>query len=408
MTDDPETGTPADPEHHKGTATEPRPTLSRRELVLVLAVNYASAFAIGLVIGGIIPLYSLVMERWGVDPVVIGANSATASLGIMVTAPFAPLLVRTFGLVPAICFGMLVSAAAIVVMGLTESVEAWFVLRFVGAAGLAVHWIISETWMSSVATDRTRGRILAAYVTFIAAGFAGGPLILTMVGTEGLTPFVLFSAAVLGSAAPFLAVRHLVPNLELSVVASPMILLRGAPTIFAAAAVFGIVDAGLFTFLSIWGLRLDYSEQEALMLVSAFVSGAVLLQLPIGWVADRVSRRGLLVVFAIASVIGPLASIAFADDLDLLLPVLVIWGGLAGGIYTVGLALLGDRFGSGQLAAANAAFVMTFEGTSLIGPPLAGAALELWVPHGLMVLMSVTMVIFAIITVARGVVRSRT
>lgn len=397
MTEAPDTGSTA--------ATVP--VMSRREMVLVLAVNYASAFAIGLVIGGIIPLFSLVMERWGVDPVVIGANSATASLGILVTAPFAPLLVRVFGLVPAICCGMVVSSAAIVIMGLTESVGVWFVLRFVGAAGLAVHWIISETWMSSVATERTRGRILAAYVTFIAAGFAGGPLILTVVGTEGLTPFVVFGVTVLGAAAPFLTIGHLVPVLELSGVASPMILLRGAPTVFAAAAVFGIVDAGLFTFLSIWGLRLDYSEREALMLVSAFVSGAVLLQLPIGWIADRVNRRTLLIVFAVASVIGPLAAIGFATDLDLLLPILVLWGGLAGGIYTIGLALLGDRFGSGQLAAANAAFVMTFEGTSLIGPPLAGVALELWMPHGVMALMAVTAAVFGIVTVVRGVARSR-
>jgi len=55
--------------------------------------------------------------------------------------------------------------------------------------------------------------------------------------------------------------------------------------------------------------------------------------------------------------------------------------------------------------AANAAYVMTFEIANAIGPPVAGAAMALWNPHGMMALLFAVAAVFALVTLLRGVRR---
>jgi predicted MFS family arabinose efflux permease len=61
---------------------------------------------------------------------------------------------------------------------------------------------------------------------------------------------------------------------------------------------------------------------------------------------------------------------------------LFIWGGLLGGLYTVGLAHLASRFTGADIAGANAAFVVLYNVGLTTGPPLVGAAMDWSNPHG--------------------------
>ena len=61
----------------------------------------------------------------------------------------------------------------------------------------------------------------------------------------------------------------------------------------------------------------------------------------------------------------------------LLWPLLVLLGGVMGGLYTLSLALIGERFRGADLTQANTAFVMTFQLGTIVGPPYAGAIMQL-------------------------------
>jgi MFS family permease len=68
--------------------------------------------------------------------------------------------------------------------------------------------------------------------------------------------------------------------------------------------------------------------------------------------------------------------------------VLAIWGGLILGVYSVGLTLLGEQVKPGRLATANAGYVMFYCFGLLLGPAAEGVALDLWNPHGLLVVLA--------------------
>ena len=105
---------------------------------------------------------------------------------------------------------------------------------------------------------------------------------------------------------------------------------------------------------------------------AAYLIGGVLLQAPIGWAVDRFDRHRLLAYMALAAAGSGVLMHAFIQTTVPLYALAFCGGGISLGIYTAGLALLGSRFQSGGMAAANAAFILIWELGTLSGGPLAG------------------------------------
>lgn len=368
-----------------------------------LAAHFASSLSIGIAIGGMVPLIALTLEHRGVDPVLIGVNSAMTSFGVIAAAPLVPTVIRRLGAAEGIAAGLMLTTAAVLALAYTENFGLWLVLRFLIGAGVVVQWVVSETWMQAIVSERRRGLVMSIYVTSIASGFAIGPILLTMVGTDGVLPFAVFAGMIAATAVPMLPIRRWVPALALGQRGSVARLLRQAPTVATAAVAVGLVDSAFFTFIPLYGLRIGLSHDAAIMLLTVVLSGNVLLQVPLGWLADRVSRRALLLVLGGACCIGPAAAAwALGSGAAATFPILFLWGGAAFGLYTVAVTMLGERFRGGELAAANAAFVMVFELANLTGPPVAGWAIDAWSPNGLMVWMTLVSVGFVTVAAARG------
>ena len=108
----------------------------------------------------------------------------------------------------------------------------------------------------------------------------------------------------------------------------------------------------------------------------------MVLQLPIGWLADRVDRRAVLLLCAGAGALGAASLPWLIDNPWALYPCLFLWAGLLFGLYTVGLSMLGDVFSGAALMRANAAYVMLYSLGTLGGPILLGAAMDIWDPQG--------------------------
>ena len=106
-----------------------RPSLTYSRLLFPVI---ASAGAVGLSIGLMIPLTSIVLEQRGISIIAIGLNATVYSLAILLTGPFLPAIIRRIGLLES----MLVMAyTAGMVMGpLFCSVS----MQVAGSSGLLV------------------------------------------------------------------------------------------------------------------------------------------------------------------------------------------------------------------------------------------------------------------------------
>ncbi|HVG82220.1 MAG TPA: MFS transporter [Methylomirabilota bacterium] len=355
-----------------------------RSLIAVIA----SVFGVGVSFGALVPLMSLILEERGVDTALIGLNSAMFPVAVLLVTPFLPRLAAWLGTLPSMLLGLAITVGAVLLLPVLPQLWAWFALRFVIGAGVALHWLVSETWMNLIATERTRATIMGAYASVLAGGFALGPLLLQVTGTEGWLPFLLGAAAIASSAAPLLLGIGLAPPVTVHRGSTLWRMLAMAPVAMAASFVGGLNDTGLFVLLPLYGLRVGFDEATAVLMLTVFTAGNLLLQIPIGWVADRTSRRRVLAVCAVIGLAGAGLLPLVLGQPVLLWSLLFFWGGTVFAFYTVGLSLLGESFRAGQFASANASYIMLYEFGSMSGPVMGGAAMDLAGPHGLLAMVA--------------------
>jgi MFS family permease len=375
---------------------------SRRWRSLTAVISAAGAA--GLTFGLTIPLLALRLESEGVSGTWIGINAGAASLAILITGPFVPRVLDRLGVLPAMFLSVLAVVALILVLPLWTGVGPWTFLRFLIGACVAVHWIISETWILTVAKKENRGRVVAIYMIVMSLGFAAGPLMIAFIGIEGWLPFLVSAGMLALSAVPLLLAIDCAPRLPRRSPAAFMIAFRTAPLIISAAVLAGFTDAALISLLPVYGLRIGMTAASAALILSVLLMGNAVLQFPLGWLADRYNRRNLIVACGAVFLICPLLIPYVLASSLWQWPLLVIWGAVAIGIYTLALTELGARFEPAALAGANAAMVALYELGSVVGPLAGGAGMDAVGPEGLMWVL----VLAAGVFLALALVRSRT
>lgn len=333
------------------------------------------------------PLLALILEDMGASSGLIGLNAAMGPIGIILSAPFVPRLARKFG-AWFICVTSLCSSAVLLLMlAVFRDVMIWFPIRFFLGVAISAIFIISETWINQLAMPRIRGRIIGTYNTVAAAGFALGPLTLAVIGSQGWPPFLVGITGILIALPVFVLARDHLPGFDGREDASVFSFLSLAPMLLLAVAFAALFDQVVLSFLPIYGLRHGLTEATSSLALAVMIIGNVVLQIPIGWLADRISRRFLMSIMAIATMIGSLLLSLLIGGSILLWPMLFVWGAIAFGIYTIALVELGDRFSGALLLAGNGAFGMMWGIGGIFGPPVAGAAMDLIGPEGLPVIL---------------------
>ena len=352
---------------------------ARRTLLPV----FAACAGIGLQAGTSMPLVPLALERQGYDKLTIGIVSACWAIGMLSFGTRIPALAARFGAVPAIVGAVVIGALIHASYTITSGPVAWAILNFLHGVIGGVPWVISEIWMNVVVEEKHRGRVMGIYSGMVALGMALGPLVLQVVGVYGPVPFLTGAALSLLVAVPLVPSWSTAPRIRVDAASGFGAVVVLAPLAMFAAFACGLGEQVAFSFLPVYAVGAGISADTGALWLSAFVMGNVILQWPIGWLADHADRRLVLAGCTLASALLVLALAVIPAQWVGTVGVVALWGGVSFAIYPVGLALLGQRFRGGDIARANTAFSMIYIVGGLVGRPLAGAAMDVFGDPGL-------------------------
>ncbi|MBV8392673.1 MAG: MFS transporter [Alphaproteobacteria bacterium] len=344
---------------------------------------FAACAGIGLQAGVNMPLVPLALEQQGHDRLTIGIVSAVWAIGMLSFGTRIPALAARFGAVPAIVGAVALGALINVGFTVTSSLAVWVVLNFLHGVIGGVPWVISEIWMNVVVEEKRRGRVMALYSAMVALGMALGPLVLQAVGVYGPLPFLTGAALSLLVAAPVLPYWRSAPRIRVDEASGFVAVIVVAPLALFGAFACGLGEQVAFSFLPVYAVGAGVPAETGALWLSAFVIGNVVLQWPIGWLADHVDRRVVLAGCALASMLLVVVLSAVSAQSLAIIAVIALWGGLSFAIYPVGLALLGQRIAGGDIARANTAYSMLYILGGLVGRPLAGGAMDAFGGAGL-------------------------
>lgn len=347
-----------------------------------------AVISVGLALGISLPLVSLRLEAWGFGAFAIGVMAAMPAVGILVGSALSGRLAQRLGSARLMRLCLLSGAVSVGLLALWPHYSLWLLLRLWLGMSLTVVFILGESWINQLAVEHLRGRLVALYGTGYALSQLCGPLLLGALGSESDTGFWCGVGLLVGGAL-LLVGRDGAPEVS-SYDASLRGLLqfcRSLPAIAWAVALFAAFESMVLTLLPVYGLRQGFAPEIALLMVSVVVVGDALLQLPIGWLADHVSRPLLFQGCALALLFSSLGIPALLHT-PLIWPLWVLFGASAGGLFTLSLILIGERYRDSELVRANAHVSQLWGIGCLLGPLATGAASQWISGHALPLLMA--------------------
>jgi MFS family permease len=375
--------------------------MTEKERLRGIIACIASTIAVTVTMGLTLPYLALVLEHQGVDPWLNGLSAAVQMVAVMFLAFLGPRLMARFGTKRVIAGGLVGVAVSLALLPVFPNVWLWFPIRFLLGLSSELVWTAGDVWINQLAPEEKRGRIIGITGFFQHGGFAVGPLLLGVLGTDTWWPLYIGTAIVLVGLAPLLIAGRAIKAGGGDSSARILHFLKIAPGLMIAGLMFGLIDSATLSLLPVYGLRKELSADMAESMLAIFVIGAMLAQIPMGWLTDHFPARLLMMVGATLTLVMLVAMPWTIADPVLIYPVLGLMGAGLGSFYTIALTEMGRRFSGGALIGVTTTFMFLWASGSVVGPGLSGVAIELAGPDGMPMLGAALTFAFMVLIAVR-------
>lgn len=374
----------------------------------LLAVLLFAVSIVGLSLGATLPLVALRLLDNGASALQIGILSAVPAAGMILAAT---LVDRACQLMSRrrlylLCFVLCTASTAAIEL---TSHSLWLLAaeRLALGVGMGIAIILGEAWVNELCGENNRGTIVALYATSFTAFQLLGPTLVALLGAQ--TPWVVLLVSAghlvaLATVAVAMPEEGLHEHVEAPRSFSLAGFLRVAPALCMGVLFFSFFDSVVLSLFPVYASSHGYAVGIAAFMATVILLGDMLCQLPLGWLSDRMDRPALHLACGVAAMAIGLGLPWLIAQPSLLWPALMLLGAVAGGVYTLALVLIGQRFRGRDLVTANAAAGMLWGVGSLLGPLLSGSLMDLG-PQGVPVALALAAGLF-VATAAASLRRS--
>lgn len=327
-------------------------------------------------------------------------------LGFLSGARYTPVLIRRVGHVRVFAaLGSFMSAGLIAFPLLTEP-WAWTLLRVLVGFCMSGIYVAAESWLNNAATNETRGKVLSAYMIAQTLGIIGAQGLLTLGDASTSVLFIGASILVSISFAPILLSATPVPTTEVARPMSLRQLFTASPLGTLGIFLLGGVYATQSGMGAVFGSQIGMSADQIALFVAMLFAGALLLQYPIGWLSDRMDRRKLIFGAALLGAASCMLGWLTGGGLWPLMAAAFFAGGVTTPLYALFLAYTNDSLAAEDMPAASGGLVFTFGLGAILGPLIAGWAMQGFGPFAFWLVLGATFVAIALYALYRMTQRS--
>jgi MFS family permease len=361
------------------------PQAAKAHAALGLGAIFTSTFLELMGVFMLSPLMLLRLKAADVSTAMAGLFAATSWLGIFLMTPFASAVTRRLGRRPTLWLAAILPVFAGCGFALIDTLPVWYALVLASGMSGGLRWVLAEAIVAEFSAPQRRGRNVGIFETMVGATFVLGPALLAWVGATN--PVALWIA--IGFLAAGFAGTLLVPRLP---TAGDMdstrvglhgvwLALRAHPIIMLAGFAGGFFESGVTSILPLYGLALGLGVAASALLVSASGLGSTLMMLPAGMLADRwrdpaQGRRNMMVLFAAFTLLASCAVPFVVGIAWLAWPMVFIWGGCGGCLYTLAMIDIGSREAGINLVNSTAVLVLSYTLGSVLASASASAMLQ--------------------------------
>jgi MFS family permease len=256
----------------------------------------------------------------------------------------------------------------------------WLAGGTLAGFGLGLRWIGLEPWLYRIAPAEARGRLVGFHETLIALAPIVAPVLASTFGLHGKALFWIGGVFCIGAFLPLALARKEPDHPETASVSGIHVDLAAQlrERVFqfgvAIALVGGMMEAALSGLFALYAHGHGITGSQTTDLLALFGLGGLLLQYPVGWLADH---RGVGVAALWCALGTVLVCIALALPMSYLLVMIAVF--LLGGLITafLTLALIASTMTKSGTMASNVSLIsMLYTLSAVAGPLIAGTAMN--------------------------------
>lgn len=277
------------------------------------------------------------------------------------------------------------AAVSILACGLYTHPVLWGLMRICLGFCNACAFTAIDSWLSGVATEKTRGRILATNQISIMTAIFIGQFGLNVADPASNTLFILAGMVLSLAVIPMVMSRSSGPVIEEGGSMPIMRLLFVSPLGVVSCFFGGVLYAGGMNMLPLFGNSHGIEGFQLSQFMGAAVFGALALQFPVGFLSDRMDRRtlmiGILLVSAVACMAVPV--VASTGNFELLMLSIAIVIGVFACLYPMAVSEAFDKLPQKDLVSAMGSLIAVYALGSMVGPYSASLVMSAIGPNSL-------------------------
>ncbi len=370
----------------------------------VLITVWALLLGIVLIMLGNGMHFTLMGVRGGIE----GFSSAQLAIvtsgyfaGALPGARLTPILIRRVGHVRVFAALGSFMSAGLVAFPVLADPWVWTLLRVLIGFCMSGIYVTAESWLNDTATNETRGAVLSAYMIAQTLGIIGAQGLLTLGDPQTSVLFICASILVSVSFAPILLSASRTPVTETVRPMSLRQLFESSPLATVGIFFLGSAFATQSGMAAVYGSGIGLTTSQISLLVAMLFGGALLFQYPVGWLSDRIDRRKVIFGAALIGMLSSALGWIVGGSIWLLMAAAFFAGGMTNPLYALFLAYTNDYLTIEDMPAASGALVMTFGVGAILGPLVAGWAMQQLNPSAFWIVQGATFGLIAIYALYR-------
>lgn len=314
----------------------------------------------------------------GFNTTATGLIMSAYYLGFIIGSLLVPNWVKNVGHIRV--FAAVASLASITILMQSVVVNSWFWMLMRMGTGLcyAGLFIVTESWLNDIATNKTRGRLFSIYIIEIWASQTVSQFLLNLSSPSGYGLFILTSVLISLAVVPLLLVRTPSPTINVPEKLNILGLIKTAPLGVTGVTIAGSTAGAILGLGALYAKSIGMNIAEISIFIGASYVGGMMLQWPIGKLSDRQDRRVTIlwvgVVGAMAAFIVPLGN--GMDNQVLMIIGMFFVGAFTFPMYSLASSHMNDQLRPEQILSASSGMILLNGIGGMCGPLIAAALMD--------------------------------
>ena len=380
-----------------------------RLLISLSALLFSTLF-VQMGIGSLRPFDAISGQALGFSPVEIGLLASGHFGGFLLGCIFSPVLVRRAGHSRAFAFMAGIAVISIIAHPLYPNAIFWTIIRVLSGFSVAGCYTLIESWLQAKATNQIRGRLFSIYRLVDMSGQVMANAVIATLTPASYISYNLIAIVMCLSILPLALTQSKEPALPETTGYRPFFAFGVSPL-----AALGVIVAGLSTatFGSVGpiyanSVGLDLSQTASFLVTSTI--GGMVSQFPAGILADRLSRRTVLLIFSILAsalclaMMLPIATINIGG-IQLVYVMAFLFGVTTFPIYSICAAHASDFVHPDEMILLSSSLIFFYASGAIVSPLIAGWIIAEFGASMMFSLISAAHVTLMIYTIRRNFAR---